>query len=92
MGVPVIGTSFACSGLSLENDKHVLLADTPEAFVHQIKRALSNPMLRKGIAANGREVVERKYAWSVIGRSLIKAYEHASQVWSHLPGETGKYD
>ena len=30
MGVPFLGTSFACSGLSLKNGKRVLLAETPD--------------------------------------------------------------
>jgi glycosyltransferase involved in cell wall biosynthesis len=79
MGVPVIATSFACSGLSLENGKHVVLAETPEDFVFQIGHVLSNATLRVSLAAAGRAIVERTYSWNVIGRSLIAAYETASR-------------
>jgi sugar transferase (PEP-CTERM/EpsH1 system associated) len=79
MGVPVIATSFACSGLSLKNGKHVVLAETPDDFVRQIERVLSNATLRVSLAAAGRAIVERTYSWNVIGRSLIAAYETASR-------------
>ena len=80
MGVPLIATSFACSGLSLENEKHVLLAETPDEFVYQIERVLTDAPLRKRLAATGRELVERVYSWSAIGQSLIEAYENASGI------------
>ena len=84
MGVPVIGTAFACSGLSLENGKHVLFAETPDDFVHHIEEVLSNATLRIGLSAAGRAIVERVYSWSVIGRSLIEAYENASRARSAM--------
>jgi polysaccharide biosynthesis protein PslH len=81
-GVPVIATRFACSGLSLEDGKHVLLAETPQEFVRQIDEVLSNATLRISLAAAGREVAERMYSWSVIGPSLIEAYETAARTRS----------
>ena len=77
MGVPLIGTSFACSGLSLKDGNHVLLADTPEDFAYQIERVLADSALRSILAAAGRDAVERLYSWNVIGKSLIDAYENA---------------
>jgi glycosyltransferase involved in cell wall biosynthesis len=76
-GVPLIGTSFACSGLSLKDGEHVLLAETPEDFVHQIDRVLSKAALRIRLAMAGRQIVEQLYSWSVIGKSLLEAYETA---------------
>lgn len=78
MGVPVISTSFAASGLCLEHGKHILMADTPVDFVYQIEEMLSNAKLRASLATAGVEVVSREYSWEVIGRSLIEAYEAAS--------------
>ncbi len=78
MGVPLIGTSFACSGLSLEKGKHVLIAETPKEFVCQIEQVLSNLILRMSLATAGREIVERVYSWSIIGEKLLEAYEIAA--------------
>lgn len=80
MGMPLIGTTFACSGISVQNDKHVLLADTPEAFVSQVLRVLSDPALRHDLAIQGRDLVCEQYSWPVIGRSLRLAYGHASSL------------
>lgn len=79
MGVPVVGTSFACSGLSLEHRKHVVLADTPNEFVNSIMTMLSSRYLREDVCSNGLEFVRRVFSWDVIGLSLAEAYYAASE-------------
>lgn len=79
MGVPVIATSFASSGLHLEHEKHLLSADTPDDFVRSVEQVLSNKALRERLANAGVEVVNRHYSWNVIGQSLIEAYDAAKQ-------------
>ena len=79
MGVPVISTSFASSGLCLKDRENILLADTPKAFTVCVEEALSNVSLRKSLSAAGVDVVNRVYSWDVIGRSLRDAYEDASR-------------
>ena len=78
MGVPLVGTTFACSGISVDHEKHVLLADTPEDFVNQTLRVLADPVLRANLAARGRELVCNEYSWSVVGKSLLLAYSEAA--------------
>jgi glycosyltransferase involved in cell wall biosynthesis len=79
MGVPLVATSFACSGLGLQDRRHALLAETPDDFVNQIQVLLSDTALRVRLAAAGRELVERLYSWGVIGQSLLEAYRTAWQ-------------
>ena len=88
MGVPVIGTTFACSGLNLKHEQDVLMADTPEEFALQTNRLLDSRTLRVRLASAGREVVEREYSWDVVGRSLLRAYEQASLKDSNLEQKT----
>src|SRR5207245_8221783 len=57
MGVPVIGTSFASSGLYMEHQKHLLSADTPDDFVRSVEQTLSNPALRENLSTAGVELV-----------------------------------
>lgn len=80
MGMPLIGTTFACSGISVQDEKHVLLADTPEAFVNQVLRVLAEPALRASLAAQGRDLVCQDYSWRVVGRSLLLAYREAASL------------
>jgi polysaccharide biosynthesis protein PslH len=79
MGVPVIGTSFASSGLYLEHQKHLLSADTPDDFVRSVEQVLSDKALRERLSNAALEVVNRHYSWGVIGRSLIEAYDAAKR-------------
>ncbi len=77
MGVPVVATPFAASGLSLEHGRHLLLADTPEKFVDETLRLLRSPSLRAELSGAGTACVDRAYSWSVVGRALLDAYEIA---------------
>jgi len=79
MGVPVIGTSFASSGLYLEHEKHLLSADTPDDFVRSVEQVLSNKALRERLSTAGIEIVNRHYSWNVIGQSLLEAYDAAKR-------------
>jgi len=88
MGVPVIGTSFASSGLCLQHQKHLLLADTPDDFVRSIEQTLSNPALRENLSTAGVELVNRVYSWNVIGQSLLDAYDAAKR--AHVAASTTK--
>lgn len=78
MGMPIVSTTFAASGLALRDGEHLLLADTPEAFVQQVVNLLSGKELRWRLAQNAREMAERTYSWHTIGRSLAAAYEQAA--------------
>jgi len=77
MGVPVVATSFAVSGLSLEHDKHLLLADTEEQFAKYTLHLLSDLSLRSRLASVGAERVNQVYSWTVVGRILMDAYDIA---------------
>jgi polysaccharide biosynthesis protein PslH len=78
MGMPLVGTTFSCSGIAVQHDKHVLLADTPEAFAAQTLRVLADRSLRAKLAARGRELVCNEYSWSVVGKTLLVAYSEAA--------------
>lgn len=78
MGMPVVSTTFAASGLALRDDEHLLIADTAEAFVEQIVRLLADKGLRQQLAQGAVDVVRQTYAWDTIGHSLVAAYEEAA--------------
>jgi polysaccharide biosynthesis protein PslH len=77
MGVPVVATSFAASGLSLEHDKQLLLADTEEQFVEYTLHLISDLSLRSRLASAGTERVNQVYSWTVVGQALTDAYDIA---------------
>lgn len=77
MGKPLVATRFAVDGLGLEAGTHYLRAETPEEYVEQIRRLETDGELRRRLALVGREVVEKRFAWSVIGHHLDEAYRTA---------------
>lgn len=77
MGVPVVATSFAASGLSVEHGKHLLLADTDEKFADAIQYLLREPSLRMELAISGAKRVDEMYSWTVIGQALLDTYDLA---------------
>ena len=77
MGMPVLATTFAASGLSLHDGQHLLIADTPGTFVERTMQLLSDSPLRLRLARGAIDVVRRTYSWDTIGHSLVSAYEEA---------------
>lgn len=74
METPVVATSKAVSAISVQNEDHLLLGDTPDELAHQIMRALDDDLLRKRIAQNGRRYVESMHDWNLIVGKLEKTY------------------
>lgn len=79
MGMPIVSTTFAASGLDLHDGAHLLIADTPEAMIEQIIRLLGDNVLRQQLALEAVNVVRQTYSWDTIGHSLVSAYEEASK-------------
>lgn len=77
MGMPVVSTTFAASGLALVHNKHLLLADTSQSFIQAVLQLLGDDALRKTLSLAGREVITSMYSWEVIGHSLCQAYVFA---------------
>jgi glycosyltransferase involved in cell wall biosynthesis len=83
MGVPVVSTKFAASGLDLEDGKHLLFGETEAQFTEHTVRLLKNSTMRATLAASGAERVNQLYSWTVVGQSLLDAYELAVRKRSH---------
>ncbi len=87
MGMPIVSTTFAASGLGLRDKEHLLLADTPAEFADKTVQLLSNTDERVCLARIGREIVMRTYSWEVIGQRLREAYfiAKSSKIATFLP-------
>ncbi|MCE5228211.1 glycosyltransferase [bacterium] len=74
-GIAVVSTKIGCEGLEVENEKHLLIADEPEAFADAVDRLARQPRLRQELTANARRLVEDRYGWGAIGERLAGLYE-----------------
>jgi len=73
-GVPVISTALGIEGIQAEPKRHFLQAETPQAFVQQVGRLLSDIALREQLACNARRLVEARYDWKVLAEQQMALY------------------
>lgn len=73
-GLPVVSTRTGIEGLSVKNMTHVLIADTPEKFVEEIKLALTDKNLYKKLQKNSFTEVKKSFSWDAISNKLEKVY------------------
>ncbi len=83
LGTPVVSTSKGAEGLALEDGKHLLIADTPQAFSQAVVRLLEDPHLRARLGETGRERVRQLYDWKQIGEVLRAYLRHIRE--NHAP-------
>jgi polysaccharide biosynthesis protein PslH len=72
MSNPVVSTTLGAQGLELENDTHLLLADSPAAFAAAILRYVNDAPLRKQQGAAGRSQILKIYTWEALGNQLAQ--------------------
>jgi sugar transferase (PEP-CTERM/EpsH1 system associated) len=77
MGKAMVSTSIGCEGLAVRSGAHLLVADTPDAFAASTVSLLRDADRRRALGRAARQLVEEHYAWTVVGRQLLDAYEHA---------------
>jgi glycosyltransferase involved in cell wall biosynthesis len=73
-GVPVISTPLGIEGIKAEPERHFLKAETPQAFVRQIERLLSDLTLGEQLARNARGLVEAHYDWKALAGRQLEVY------------------
>jgi glycosyltransferase involved in cell wall biosynthesis len=69
-GVPVVSTRLGAEGIEVQDDVHLLLADSGPEIAAAVRRVASSPETRGRLSQAGRELVCRVYEWSVIGKQL----------------------
>lgn len=72
-GLPVVATSRALEGLSVQHDRDALVADTPETFARQIARLLTDDQLQERLTKAGRELAAREHDNAELAKRLSRA-------------------
>ena len=71
---PVVTTSIGAEGINLTTGENCMIADSPVDFAQSLIYLLKNPKVAKEMGAKGRALIERYYAWQVIGRNMDSLY------------------
>jgi glycosyltransferase involved in cell wall biosynthesis len=74
-GKPIVSTSIGAEGLAVAHGRDMLLADTPEAFAHEIGRVLTEPELGAKLGRAARQLAEDRYSWRTAA-SALEAFYH----------------
>jgi glycosyltransferase involved in cell wall biosynthesis len=78
LGKCVISTTVGLQGMKYTDGKDVLVADTPEAFVHQIKKCVESRSFCQKIGAAAHNRAFTDYHYLNCAKQMIKFYERLS--------------
>jgi hypothetical protein len=78
-GVPVVTTRVGASGLDVEHERQVLVADGAADFADALERVLADADLRRELSERGRALIEARYEWRTTMRPLVAAVEETAR-------------
>lgn len=75
MAKAVVSTSIGAEGLPGADSDALVIADSPDAFATSVVTLLLDDEHRRRLGLTGRRLIEERFAWPIVGRSLSQAYE-----------------
>jgi polysaccharide biosynthesis protein PslH len=70
LGLPVVSTSKGAEGIEYTEGKNILIADKKNDFANKVMDLLNSKEERNSIQLYARKLVQEKYDWDVVGKSL----------------------
>jgi len=80
VGTPVITTKLGLSGLDVERDTDLLVADDSSSLAEKAIELLHNEKNYNNLAVSGRKQIEEKYDWSKIAKTLDGIYHDVAKL------------
>ena len=74
-GKTVITTTVGAQGICYEDGKHILIANTPDEFVHHIKHCIEDPSFCRTIGQNAYNLIVNEYTTEKLTQKLIGFYD-----------------
>jgi glycosyltransferase involved in cell wall biosynthesis len=74
-GLPCITTKMTNNAIKAEDQKEILVADTPEAFTQIIEDLLGNDNMLNDIGNSGKKYVQTNFSWENVTLPLIQLIE-----------------
>jgi polysaccharide biosynthesis protein PslH len=79
LGTPVVSTPKGIEGLDVAPERHVMLAESPQAFASQVLRLLDDPILESRLTRDARQLMNDRYEWAPIGDALVGDDSHSQR-------------
>jgi hypothetical protein len=79
MGIPVVSTSIACTGMNVIDGKNILFGDTPDDFANSVVRLLKSPDMRRIISDAGKSLIKSEHDWEQIVSNLALLYQNIAR-------------
>ena len=73
-GVPVISTTIGVEGLTVTPGQEVLIADSEADWLPACSSLADQGELWQKLVTAGRRLVETRYDWDVLGKSMVATY------------------
>lgn len=91
---PVVSTLLGAEGIGYQDGSNIIIADRPQDFADRVVALSRDPIKGRQIGRRARELVEREYDWSVVGKRLLSAYRallgEAAEPVKPAPGRTAR--
>ena len=71
----VVSTSIGCEGVEIEDNKNIMVADTPEDFAVKTVELIKDDDRRRELGVNARKKTVSKYNWDVLTKKLEDIYK-----------------
>ncbi|MFA6635888.1 MAG: glycosyltransferase family 4 protein [Candidatus Omnitrophota bacterium] len=75
----VVTTSIGCEGLETEDGKHLVIRDDAEGFARAVIDILKRRDRYTFLGINGRKLVEKKYVWDNVFKSLDEVFSREAE-------------
>lgn len=76
MGMPVIATSDAATGIDASSGQHLLIADSPTEWKSSIQQLSEDALLRQTLGRNARSLICEHYTWPATLAGLDRLLNH----------------
>lgn len=77
-GLPVVASPLAIQGIPGLTDDHLVIADTPEAFISAVDDLMNDPERRETLAAAGQAFITQHYSWKSNIDRLLNLWRSAT--------------
>ena len=75
LGLPIVGTKNAFSGLEVEHGKHCFICETDTQFTDTIDLLFNDANLRQQIGNQAHQLIKNSYSIDAVGAKMLKIYD-----------------